>query len=981
MPVTSPPARWPSPPPGYDSSPAVRFGTTLTPYLQLPHLLSLTWLAYPILSLLFIAFRLVLSQDSIQSSVDSAKDNLLASCRAAQEAAASTASMPRYMAVASNELIIRTTNASLDAARQALVLSLTIMEAIINFVIDTYRSTLLCFIELIVRGALSILISASEEISSLITSTANGLATTIQDSVSGINSALSSIDNEINKLPFGDKLNIPTFSTPDLSSLQNFKLPTDFTDALTKLNSSIPSPAQLKQEFESIIDTPFELVKKEINDTFLGISFNSSTFPIPERATLSFCDDMDTSVVDDLGSAFMKMTRIGIIIIIVLALLLVAGNCLLEWYKWRSLQKHLEYTRQAWMSDPTVVHTGLASAPTIDLSNHNLLMLAANSEHPLITRFVNRAGALLHFSPSQHIHFHWFLHYIFHPPALACFLIGFFGILSVQIQLFALSPLEAHFRDQAAGAAADFSRTIATSMNASMYNQSATYAAAVNSQIDAVQGTINNNLFGWVNGTTTTLNSTLNTFYSDVQNVVNAVFGGTPLAQPAQEFIQCFIGSKVDAVENALTFLHDHLQVNVTRVNDTVDEAVQPIALAAVGGNGSDDNDSLVGRLVNAYAKSLKKERIMFAIFLGLWGLVVLMGLAIVFWHSYGRDLLMRWRRRRFEREQRSGFENVVVPFKDVGPGQGATYQGEKEVQPQVPLRSFTPMMSPHPAANDSNHLQPPSRLTTMNNQSFDSFFDRDTPTSPAPAGGSKLAALGRKLTTRSRKEPADAEKAVAFTSADSVVQSNGSGWWSNLGLWSQTKEVGPGAVKRAFTRKRRPELTISTELADSARPTAVLPVIETTSPTTIESYEAHENHPPSAWSSSPSPLPPRAKPWLQPVVPTRRAYAAPPRHAQPKPTEPSSKTLPPRPPRHASVPVDVGGSTEDVFAMMAAQHQHQQVTPSPPGLPPRKPTAADPFATPFDDEARARRRSSGRYPTFAPGQNPFADSMGARAI
>jgi hypothetical protein len=151
-----------TPPPSYVSRPNT--GTTLTPYLQLSHRLSLAWLAYPILSILFIVFRLILSGDAAQTAVNNAKDDMLTACQAAQEAASSTASMPRYMAIASNELVVRSTNAALDATRQALVLALTVMEAIINFVIDIYRSTLLCFLELIVRGALSLLISATQEV-------------------------------------------------------------------------------------------------------------------------------------------------------------------------------------------------------------------------------------------------------------------------------------------------------------------------------------------------------------------------------------------------------------------------------------------------------------------------------------------------------------------------------------------------------------------------------------------------------------------------------------------------------------------------------------------------------------------------------------------------------------------------------------------------------------------------------------------------
>lgn len=165
MSVTSHSSRWNAPPPTYDAHSYM--SSTLTPYLQLPHLLSLTWLAYPILSLTFVAFRLQLSLSASQDAVANAKDNLLASCKAAERAAASAASMPRYLAIASNEQFADAVNGSLNAARATLVLSLTVMEAIINFIIDLYRSTFLCFLELVVRGGLAVLIAAVQEVSFL----------------------------------------------------------------------------------------------------------------------------------------------------------------------------------------------------------------------------------------------------------------------------------------------------------------------------------------------------------------------------------------------------------------------------------------------------------------------------------------------------------------------------------------------------------------------------------------------------------------------------------------------------------------------------------------------------------------------------------------------------------------------------------------------------------------------------------------------
>jgi hypothetical protein len=112
----------------------------------------------------FVIFRLQLSLASSEDAVASAKNDLLASCKAAEQAATAAASMPRYLAIATNEQFADAINGSMDAAQSALVLSLTVMEAIIDFIIDTFRSTLLCFVELVVRGGLAILISAVQEV-------------------------------------------------------------------------------------------------------------------------------------------------------------------------------------------------------------------------------------------------------------------------------------------------------------------------------------------------------------------------------------------------------------------------------------------------------------------------------------------------------------------------------------------------------------------------------------------------------------------------------------------------------------------------------------------------------------------------------------------------------------------------------------------------------------------------------------------------
>ena len=89
---------------------------------------------------------------------------MLASCLAAEQSATSTASLPRYMAIGTNKQIVDAVNNTMNGAREALILSLTVMESIINFIIDIYRSTFLCFLELVIRGGLAILIGAVQEV-------------------------------------------------------------------------------------------------------------------------------------------------------------------------------------------------------------------------------------------------------------------------------------------------------------------------------------------------------------------------------------------------------------------------------------------------------------------------------------------------------------------------------------------------------------------------------------------------------------------------------------------------------------------------------------------------------------------------------------------------------------------------------------------------------------------------------------------------
>ena len=674
-------------------------------------------------------------------------------------------------------------------------------------------------------------------------------------------------------------------------------------------------------------------MKKDINDTFIGLSFDQSILPVPEQNTLAFCGDLDTSVVDDLGHDLLQAAKIGTIILVILVLILLGANCALEWYKWRCQQRHLEYTRQAWLTDPTIYHTGASqSAPTITLTDHNLLMLQANGAHPLLTRIANTLSARLRLSASQHIHLQWFFHYIFHPPALACFLIGFFGLLSVQLQLIAIGPLEAKYQAQAASSISDFSNTIASSMNNSMYNQSAFYANDVNAHVDTIQNSINNGLFGWVNGTTTTLNNTLNEFYDDIQSAVSTVFNGTILESPVQEFVKCFIGSKVDAFEEALTFMNQNLNVHMPRVNDSilvlspteVNEATQPIAAAAIGG-GNNDHQGLVGRLVNTYVESLKKERIMFAIFMGLWGIVVLMALGVIFWHSYGHRWVEARRKRRWQRDQRGGLDGVTIgapiprtSFDDSGLDHGNGNLSEKggDTDSQVNLRSFTPLPEPKSGLSFNPFRRSTAPLAGSSlhpdEKRLDSFFDDGTNRTPtvAPLNISKpkkLMAIGRKAIGKERVV-GDEENGTREMDGDGDDRQSFA-WLKRMkgSLFNRNQPDYPpqkddDANRQSLRSRLRPSLTISVGNAPGPKAEgATVQKSPRASPTA--GLTSH-------WSVSPSQH--HVAPWMNVVPPM--PISSPPARPQPK--------------RNANVPTDVLSTYDDSSLLIPKQPPPLKSTP-----------------------------------------------------
>jgi hypothetical protein len=159
------------------------------------------------------------------------------------------------------------------------------------------------------------------------------------------------------------------------------------------------------------------------------------------------------------------------------------------------------------------------------------------------------------------------------------------------------------------------------------------------------------------------MNKTLNAFYDGLTSVVNATFFSTPLDRTALDLMDCLIGSKVHGIESAITFIqsHSHLSLPTVSPGALLISPRQISELTSSLNNTSSPLSSsrIIDRMLDRYAATLAKQRLGFSICLGVWGLVVVMGIIGLLWkEDDGEEKVVR-----MDKEKELGVESEKNDF------------------------------------------------------------------------------------------------------------------------------------------------------------------------------------------------------------------------------------------------------------------------------------------------------------------------------
>ncbi|GAA5864106.1 hypothetical protein JCM8547_005136 [Rhodosporidiobolus lusitaniae] len=620
----------------------------LNPFLGPRAHLSLSWLSQHFLALLLVLIALAFLLASIPGLVTDGKDALNSACSGVEGAASVAVSLPHYMAGGVNEMNVKAVRAVTDGAATVMDLTLYAMEKIIIFMIDIYRSLFLCLLDLAVHGSITVLVSGIEEAQEFLEDALGGIRTAIQSTVEGINTALNSTLGFIDDIP-GVDIDIPQVDIPELSSLGNVTLPDTLVDALRSLNSSIPTYDELKEQMASLISTPIDALRSEINGTFGNASSTISIelLPVPDKETVQICQDLDTSWIDSVGHDLGSFVKLMIGLTILAMVFLIAGSALWERYRYRVFLGGVASAREAWLADllSSSSHAPPNSASSASmaedtLSTRNLLSFLNASSHPTLFSHVQRLTSLFRLRTSNaKANLIWFLSYIAHPYAWAFLAFGLMGIVVVQIQLAVLNgPVRSMVNKRAETGANEFSTSVTDTLNSKMNETSVKWAVESNAVIEGFQDTINEDVFGWVNTTTTAVNTTINAFYGNITDSLTDVFNGTILEDPVLDLVYCLIGSKVDSLSTALTWLHDNLHISLPTVSPSFlllsSNQSAELSSSLTNPNSTYSAPSIAEKMINSYEKNLKQQRMVFLLAIGIWGLVLVFGAIGVLWRN-----------------------------------------------------------------------------------------------------------------------------------------------------------------------------------------------------------------------------------------------------------------------------------------------------------------------------------------------------------
>lgn len=511
---------------------------TLSAPIRLHAEYSLAWSNTAVILLLSLLFAMQSFRSTVRMAAATAQSDVAALCEIVDTTASSLANTPTALLHMLNNEAETSVVFVLNTTRQGLLAAIDGVDGLLQWFISIYKSTYVCLLTLAVDSSIDVATSISDTFESAFHAILSGGTGGIDSTANTIESAI--IGNDTSQYGTGVAwLNITS----------------NWTTALTGLDSKIHNWS-IVGSIDSVLSIPFQDLKVAVNQSlwqFMQASnFTAAINNMPKvslmpcNATVLQQDIQD--VADKLLSVARTFTLLLIGIMVILSLLNIVCRYIVN--SWRFTMA------ESFMS-------------TSDRLNHAHAMLILRAGHKPFMWYIMSLLGVSPLRPRRWVSLSWLIDYVSQPAALFALAYGLSGVIFTSLAI----KLVETIRDDAVNI---FSVAVDDLIGNSVHNLSyalTTVATSVvsdtNAAIDTLEYGVNQDALGWVNTTTTILNSTLNQVSSDLTAVVTDIFGGTVLEHAAQGLVNCLLLNKLQSIEHGLTWLASSA-LSILDVNDSL---------------------------------------------------------------------------------------------------------------------------------------------------------------------------------------------------------------------------------------------------------------------------------------------------------------------------------------------------------------------------------------------------------------------------
>lgn len=334
---------------------------------------------------------------------------------------------------------------------------------------------------------------------------------------------------------------IKTLSGP-IAELKSFDINAGgLVSDIEKLRDKVPTFDEIRKLTSDTIGIPFDLARKQLNESYGAWKFDEKVFPLANKERLSFCSE--NSALNDFFESLFKLTHNAkIIALCVLCFLAVAACGWFLFLEIRRGRKESEYI-QTFESEQydQVDFAHLYSRPRLGWVEVKTAQKLAPKPQDTKKRMLIR----------------WCMSYATSIPALFVLALAIAGLFSCLCQVVLLKSIEKTV-PELAGKVGDFADDVVYKLG----NVSERWATDANGVITGFSTELNNDIFGHVENATKAANDTLNILTDKMSEGLTTAFGGTFLEQPVKDVVRCLVGIKIEGVQKGLTWVHDHAHVD-----------------------------------------------------------------------------------------------------------------------------------------------------------------------------------------------------------------------------------------------------------------------------------------------------------------------------------------------------------------------------------------------------------------------------------